>query len=316
MYTENQLNGMTKAQIIDVAQKLSTKVETMSGGPVTADSIKAEYLSLKKEGVDIAERRQVSVQNHLEALADIEANKEKAIAELKLKFSFTENLDSDLITSRYEELEKKSLKAIDDLSFGLEKAENDAEVTLKMLREEISRIQEEFEEKEAKLHSEMKIMIERNKADMEAVKLSFSRDLEQLNYSNNLELRNENYTFLKKAASHFKMELISIEDLERHLSFIEADDVKINDLINEAVDQASRKIYSTEGAKASNLKFTSDNKISLLENDRMHLESSIQSQKTRIEELELRLKDVPFQIAEAVKASQSQVTVNQDSSKK
>ena len=46
MYTENQLNGMTKAQIIEATLKLTNKVESLSSGPVTADAIKAAQSSV------------------------------------------------------------------------------------------------------------------------------------------------------------------------------------------------------------------------------------------------------------------------------
>lgn len=316
MYTENQLNGMTKAQIIDATLKLSSKVESLSSGPVTADTIKAAYLNLKKEGADIAERRQNSQQAHKEALAEIEANKVKAIAEMQLKFSSTDGQDAKELEKLYSDLEAKSVKAIKDLTFGLEKAENDAAVELAKLTEKTEKAQAKYDDLVKDLTAKEKSLVDAYIADTDAKTVAHRRKMEQLQYDNSIALRDGNIEFMEKLATSVGMDLIDIEELEGLKEFKKTDADTISEIVKVEVAEASQSIYASEGAKASALKFASESKIALLENDKKHLESSVVAQTTRIAELEARLKDVPTQIAAAVQAAQSSVTVNQDAVKK
>lgn len=316
MYTENQLNGMTKAQIIDATLKLSSKVESLSSGPVTADTIKAAYLNLKKEGADIAERRQNSQQAHKEALAEIEANKVKAIAEMQLKFSSTDGQDAKELEKLYSDLEAKSVKAIKDLTFGLEKAENDAAVELAKLTEKTEKAQAKHDDLVKDLTAKEKALVDACIADTDAKTVAHRRKMEQLQYDNSIALRDGNIEFMEKLATSVGMELIDAEELEGLKEFKKTDADTISEIVKVEVAEESQKIYASEGVKASALKFASESKIALLENDKKHLESSVVAQTTRIAELEARLKDVPTQIAAAVQAAQSSVTVNQDAVKK
>lgn len=316
MYTENQLNGMTKAQIIEATLKLTNKVESLSSGPVTADTIKAAYLNLKKEGADIAERRQNSQQAHKEALAEIEANKLKAIAEMQLKYNSADGQDAKELDKLYADLEAKSVKAIKDLTFGLEKAENDAAVELAKLAEKTEKAQAKYDDLVKDLTSKEKALVDSYVADTEAKTVAHKRKMEQLQYDNSIALRDGNIEFMEKMAVSVGMELIDSDELEGLKEFKKTDADAINEIVKVEVSEASQKIYASEGAKASALKFASESKIALLENDKKHLEVSVNSQAARIIELEARLKDVPAQIAAAVQAAQSSVTVNQDAVKK
>jgi hypothetical protein len=316
MYTEAQLNGMTKAQIIDATLKLTSKVESLSSGPITADTIKAAYLNLKKEGADIAERRQNSQQAHKEALAEIEANKVKAIAEMQLKYTSTDGQDAKELEKLYSDLEAKSIKAIKDLTFGLEKAENDAAVELAKLNEKTEKAQEKHDTLVAQLSDKEKEVIAKFYAEQESREVAHKRKMEQLQYDNSIALRDGNITFMEKAAASLGMEMIDSTELEGLKEFTKTDADAITEIVKVEVAEATSKVYASEGGKASALKFASDSKIALLENDKKHLEASVLAQATRITELEARLKDVPAQIAAAVQAAQSSVTVNQDAVKK
>ena len=316
MYTEAQLNGMTKTQIIDQTLKLASKVESLSSGPVTADTIKAAFLNLKKEGADIAERRQLAQQAHKEALAEIEANKEKAIAEMTLKYGATEGHDAQALETAYAELEAKSLKAIKDLSFGLEKAENDIAVQLAKLNEKAEKAQAKYDALESDLANKETAIVAKFQEENSVRTTAHARKMEQLQYDNSIALRDGNIAFMEKAADSLGMELIDSEELKVLQEFTKTDADTTAEIVKVEVAEASQKIYASEGAKASALKFASDSKIALLENDKKHLEASVLAQTTRIAELEARLKDVPTQIAAAVQAAQSSVTVNQDAVKK
>jgi hypothetical protein len=316
MYTEAQLNGMTKAQIIDATLKLTSRVESLSSGPVTADTIKAAYLSLKKEGADIAERRQNSQQAHKEALAEIEANKLKAIAEMELKYNSADGQDAKELDKLYADLEARSMKAIKDLTFGLEKAENDAAVELSKLAEKTEKAQAKYDELVKDLTAKEKSLMDAYIADTDAKTVAHRRKMEQLQYDNAIALRDGNIEFMEKLASSLGMEVIDSEELEGLKEFKKTDSDAINEIVKVEVAEASQKIYAAEGAKASALKYASETKIALLENDKKHLEAAVSSQANRIVELEARLKEVPNQIAAAVQAAQSSVTVNQDAVKK
>jgi hypothetical protein len=316
MYTEAQLNGMTKAQIIDATLKLTSKVESLSSGPVTADTIKAAYLNLKKEGADIAERRQNSQQAHKEALAEIEANKVKAIAEMQLKFSSNDGQDAKELEKLYSDLEAKSVKAIKDLTFGLEKAENDAAVELAKLAEKTEKAQEKYDVLVKDLSAKEALLVQTYITDTDNRTVAHKRKMEQLSYDNSIALRDGNIEFMEKLATSVGMDLIDVVELEGLREFTKTDADAVAEMIKVEVAEATSKVYASEGGKASALKFASDSKIALLENDKKHLETTVTSQGVRIIELEARLKDVPAQIAAAVQAAQSSVTVNQDAVKK
>jgi len=316
MYTEAQLNGMTKTQIIEQTLKLSNKVESLSSGPVTADTIKAAYLNLKKEGADIAERRQNSQQAHKEALAEIEANKVKAIAEMQLKFSSTDGQDAKELEKLYSDLETKSVKAIKDLTFGLEKAENDAAVELAKLTEKTEKAQAKYDDLVKDLTAKEKALVDAYIADTDAKTVAHRRKMEQLQYDNSIALRDGNIEFMEKLATSVGMELIDTEELEGLKEFKKTDADTISEIVKVEVAEASQRIYAAEGAKASALKYASDSAIALLKNDNNHQATTIASQLARISELEANAKLVPSQIAAAVQAAQSSVTVNQDAVKK
>jgi hypothetical protein len=316
MYTEAQLNGMTKAQIIEATLKLANKVDSLSSGPVTADTIKAAYLNLKKEGADIAERRQLAQQAHKQALAEIEANKERAIAEMTLKYGASEGENADLWETAYTSLEAKALKAVKDLTFGLEKAENDANVELAKLSEKVEKAQKNYDSLVEDLKAKEAMIVNTYNNDADNRTVAHKRKMEQLVYDNSIALRDGNIEFMEKAASSLGMEMIDQLELKGLKEFEKASEDAVLEIVKVAVAESSAKVYSSEGGKASALKFASDSTIALLENDKSHLIASVASQASRIIELEARLKDVPAQIAAAVQAAQSSVTVNQDAVKK
>lgn len=316
MYTEAQLNSMTKTQIIENTLKLSAKLEQVSSGPVTADVVKSEYLNLKKEGASIAERRQKSTQEHEIALAKIESDNERAIAELELKYQSTSSFEKEELDAAYEELEAKSLKAIEDLSFGLEQAENEANVKLSLINEKAIKAQQEYDELEASLVEKEASLKSASSYQNEVIKANHVRVMEQLDYDNKIALRDENMNFINKAADKLGKIVADKEEFERLSEFVKTDKETIDEIVRVEVSEATSKLHAAKGSEISKMKSEYESKIALLENDKGHLVESNRSQSSRIEALEQRLKDVPSQIAEAVKAAQSSVTVNQDTNKK
>ena len=315
-YTDAQLNNMTKAQLIELSSKLDSKVDSLSSGPVTADTIKAEYLALKKEGADIAERKQLADQAHKEALEKINADKEKSIKELELKYEGNLMVSADEANAAYDALEAKALKAIKDLSFGLEKAENDTKVELDKLKEKTDKAQAKYDDLVKDLSQKEKDSTAKYIQDENAKSVAHTRKMEQQDYDNSIALRDNNQKFIQSVADKLNQSLIDTDELNELKSYKGSDESEIALIVDEAVKLAQAKVYAETGAKASQLKAASDSAIALLENDKKHLEATVKSQDARITDLEARLKDVPAQIAEAVKAAQSSVTVNQDSTKK
>lgn len=316
MHTEAQLNSMTKTQIIENTLKLSAKLEQVSSGPVTADVIKAEYLSLKREGASIAERRQKSKENHELAIARIEAENERAIAELELKFNSEESNDKDQLEKDYEALEAKSLKAIKDLSFGLEEAENKAKVELAKITEATVAAQENFDTLEENLSLRLKELRDKHAVDLVKIEQDQKRLIEQTQYDNKIALRDENLKFIDNAAERLGKVVVDANEFKELEEFVKTDNEAVAEIVKVEVSEATSKVHAAKGAEISKMKSEYESKIALLENDKGHLVASVSSQASRIEALEQRLKDVPSQIAEAVKAAQSSVTVNQDTNKK
>lgn len=315
-YTEAQLNNMTKAQLVDITAKLGDKVEALSAGPVTADTIKAEYLSLKKEGADIAERRQLAKQAHAEAIEKIKADNEKSIKELELKFALNETTPADEIDKAYEDLEAKALKAVKDLSFGLEKAENDAKVELDKLKDKTDKAQAKFDALVADLTQKEKDSTAKYIQDETNKQVAHTRKMEQQEYDNSIALRDNNNNFIKNVAYKLGISLIETEELKELESFKAKEESEVALIVEEAVKTAKYAVYAETNGKSAAAKAAYESEIALLKNDKSHLEATVKSQESRITDLENRLKDVPAQIAEAVKAAQSSVTVNQDSTKK
>ena len=316
MYTESQLNGLNKGQVVNVALKLAEQLDALSKGPVTADRIKSEFLNLKKQSIDIAERRELAKQQHEETLKAIIADKEKQIKELELKFSSEEGLDAKQLDKLYTELEKKATKAQSDLTFGLEKAENDAKVELDKISIKVEKAKETYAELKEDLEGKTKNLEESYVEQIEEIQTKHTRDLEQISYDQKIALRDKDNKFIESVAKDLKVTLINSEELKELKDFKATDEKEVSKVVEEAVTAAKAAIHASEGSKLSALKNSSDNTIALLENDKKHLESQLKAQEARILDLEARLKEVPTQIKEAVAAAKAEVVTNVDTGKK
>lgn len=315
-YTESVLNGLRKDQVIDIALKLTNKIANYESGPITADSIKAAYLELKKEGIDIGERREKSKTEFNLAIAKINADKEKQIAELELKYGSNDGKDAKELDKLYKELEEKSLKAIKDLTFGLEKAENDTNIEIAKLQAKMEVVQKQHDELIADLDKKTKEAESKYKENIDNMQNKHIRDVEQLNYDNAIALRDENKKFIDEAAKKLSSVVVNEADYKELVDF-KADTTRdYTETLEKEINAAKSAVYASEGAKFNNVKVTYEKDIALLQNDKLHLTNTVKSQEDRIKDLELRLKDVPSQIAEAVKSSRADITVNQDSNKK
>lgn len=314
--TEATLNGMNKGQVVATALSLIAKLDTLSSGPITSDRIKAEMLNLKREGLDIVERRENAKNELTKALAEIEANKERAIAELQLKFNANDGVDADALNKSYEDLEAKSIKAIKDLTFGLEKAENDANIEMAKIQEKIDIAQKKYDDLVADTESKANSLRTRFAEEVNKTTIEHTRKMDQLSYDQSIALRDENMKFIKSAADNLNFDIVDKAELQNLKDFKAKEESELATALEDAVKEAKSSVYAAEGAKLNALKSQKDTEIALLQNDNKHLQTTITSQASRIADLEARLKDVPTQIAEAVKAAQSSVTVNQDSTKK
>lgn len=314
--TEATLNGMNKGQVVATALSLKAQLDTLSSGPITADRIKAEMLNLKREGLEIVERRENAKNELTKALAEIEANKERAIAELQLKFGASDGTDADMLNTVYTDLEAKSVKAIKDLSFGLEKAENDANIEMAKIQEKVDIAQKKYDDLVADTESKANSLRTRFAEEANKTTIEHTRKMDQLSYDQSIALRDENMKFIKSAADNLNFDIVDKAELQNLKDFKAKEETELATILEDAVNAAKSSVYAAEEAKLSALKSQKDTEIALLQNDNKHLQTTITSQAARIADLEARLKDVPTQIAEAVKAAQSSVTVNQDSTKK
>ena len=315
-YTESQLNGKNKGQVVAIALALTSQLDAINSGPVTSDVVKAKMLELKRQSVDIADKRKEEINRHAEAIATIKAESERHIAELELKYLSEDGVDGKAITQQYAELQKNAIKGISDLSFGLEKAEHETKIKLEKLAEQTTAANEKFTELEAKLAEDTRNIRNAHVREIKSMETAQARKIEQIIYDNAIAVRDKNKEFADKVTKTLGLELVEATSYRELKETKEADAKEVKSQIEEAVKAAEAKLYRTEGSKFNQLKNASENRIALLENDNEHIESNLLVANTRIKDLESKLALVPTQIKEAVAASKAAISVNQDVGKK
>lgn len=316
MYTESQLNSMNKGQVVNAALNAISKLEALSKGPLTADMVKAEVLNLKQRATELQHARASAQEAHILAIADLNNAHQKEITALKLKYESQDGLEGKEIDDLYKALEDRAKKAEDDLTFGLEKAENEANIKLAEIKKRVDEAEEKATEAITKSAEKVKKNNELFLDQLDDMETKHQRNVEQKTYEQKKALRDMDMKFVEEAAKEADLVVYEKEYVDG-LKDEAAEAIKdTQGKIDKAVKEATSKVYATEGAKFNKLKNESENKIALLENDNKHYQATLTATEKRVMDLESKLALVPSQIKEAVEAAKAAVTVNQDAAKK
>ena len=316
MYTESNLNSKTKGQIVTIALQLSERLEAISQGPLSADQVKAEFLSLKKDAQQIKDNAKKREQAHKEAIAKIEADTQRQIAELNLKYNAGTGKDAEEVKSLYDELENKVVQAKNDLTFGLEEEETKANIKLAAIKEKLETAEKEAETKMEDLTASVTKAKDKAAEEIERTNVEHSRKVEQQSYDNKIAFRDLNMDTLNKLA---KETGVVIVDGDAHKTLTEDKDAlteKHSKELKAEVGKVKAMTESAATAKYTKLESEKNNEIALLQNDKNHLVAAKEALEVRVKDLEDRLKDVPNQIKEAVAAAKADISVSQDAAKK
>lgn len=315
-YTESNLNSMRKDDLVSTALKLANELEEMNAGPLTADAVKGKLLALKKEGLSVTKNREEKRLEYDLQVRKLESDKLKSLTELELKYKSEESVEAKEIDELFRDIEKRAKSQIEDLSFGLEVAENEANIKLAEITEKVTKAKENLLRVEEESKAKISKVSESYAEKISQLATKHEREMEQKVYDNSKAERDEDLDYFESMSENLGLTAVDTKEYESLVNYKSTDKEEVSKLVSEAVTLESSSIYAKENAKYSKLKTESESEIAILKNDITHLNSNLDNYKERVKELESRLKDVPAQIANAVASAKSEVTVNQDANKK
>lgn len=315
-YSKAQLESMNKTQLVELTNTLSAKVEAAEGKPLTSSELEKRMLDLTEKVISVKSESEQAKRDYDEKVLALNIAKEKELKKLELEFNSSEGKSAVELAELFEELENRSEKAKSDLSYGLKEAEI-------LYKDKLTAINATLEEAKAKAESEISELKEKvettktsAKEEIAKIKVDHDRQVEQINYDNKIAIRDNKIEAATKIAKEYGSEIISSAELKELKETTKAEEEEIQSRIDSAVSEAQSKEIAKANSKYKDLESTTSNKIALLENDKTHLNNTVTSQLARIADLEERLKDVPSQIAKAVEAAKSNVSVSQTGSGK
>lgn len=314
-YTKAQLEGLTKGPLVDVALSLQSQLEAASGEPLTSATVEKKLLDLNTQATTVKLEAEKAHYAHVEKIAQINADKEKTIKALELQYESTLGVPAVELNAVYDEIKGKAADAEKNLSYGLKEAEIDAKGKLEEITKKQVEATEKFEATVEGYKEQVKNAADAKAAQINKIEVDHERAVEQLNYNNSIAVRDINESVAVKIAQTLGKELVDSGDLKELRDAKSLEEAEIAKLVNDSIAASESRIYAKEGAKYSKLESESKSTIALLENDKKHLEKTVESQANRIEDLEERLKDVPAQIAAAVGAAKANVSVAQTTGK-
>lgn len=314
-YTKAYLESLNKGPLVEVALNLVTQLDAASGEPLTSAAIEKKLLELNSKSITVKAEAEKAHQAHVEKLAQINADKDKAVRELELKYESTLGNSAVELNTVYDEIKVKAGEAVGNLSYGLKEAEIEAKGKLEVIQKKQVEATEKFEATVEGYKEQVASAQAEKAAAIKKIEVDHARNVEQLTYDNSIAIRDENEKVASAIAKALGKELVLSSEYAAIKGAVKASEDEINAAIAAAVTAEANKIYAKEKAAYSKLESESNSRIALLENDKAHLAKTNQSQEARINDLEDRLKDVPAQIAAAVGAAKANVSVAQTSGK-
>lgn len=314
-YTESQLNSMNKTNLVALALEQGTQIAAFESGPLKSTDVEKIMLDLARQAANVKSNDESKAQAHTIALAQIEADKELAIKKLELEYADTRGLEAKALEEAYDNIEEKAKLAIEDLSFGLKKAEVETQQRIDELNEKKAQIETQYNEAIEAKKKELAEITEKINSEKEALKVAHTRDMEQAKYDNKIALRDENLEAAEKIAAEHGKKVVDSLEYKELVDYAKTDEKEVQSKVDEAVEAAKAEVHASEGAKYSALKSSTDNTIALLGKDKEYLTKQNEELLKRIEELNNQIKDFPSQLKEAVAAAKADVTINQDNKK-
>lgn len=314
-YTKPQFDAMRKDQLVETAVELQSKLDASNSTPLTAATLQKRLLDLTEKSISVKSVSEESARAYNLSVLELEASTNLAKEQLNLEYRSSLGKEAVNLAELFAELENKAELAKKDLTYGLEVAEIEASEKLAVINAKIEEAQLEFDTLTEKLKEESKVLKLSHVKTIESIKEDHSRNLESLEYENKLAIRDEKLPVAEKIAKAFNKELVNSDEYVELVGFKAREEEEVASAISEAVAKAVNANKSTQDQKFRELESTSKNTISLLENDKKHLQSSMIEKDARIKDVEDRLKQVPAQIASAVEAAKSNTTINQSAGK-
>jgi hypothetical protein len=315
MFTEAQLNSKNKSQLVELAAELQLRLAAYQNGPLSSSQIERALLDLARQAQTVKDNAVKREQEHTKALQELQNQFDLAKRKMELDFVSEEGTEALNLEKLFADLEKRAQVAADDLSFGLKKAEIENQEKIDALNARLDQIVAENEEKIAASNARVEETRVKSGEEIAKLALEHSRKMEQTRYDNGIALRDENLKAAEKIATIYEKVLVDAKEYTTLKDFkaTEAKDVQAQ--IEAAVKAAKSEVFASEGSKISSLKAEKDAKIALLEKDVDYLKGTISTQEALIAELKEQIKAFPGQLAKAVEAAKSEVTVNQDNKK-
>lgn len=316
MLSKQQIESKNKGQVVDYALDLQKQLEALNSGPMTSDVVKARLLDLKEKTIGINATRATRADELALEMKALDQNHEIAKKTLMFKYAEQDEAKIKEINKLYKDLEAKALETKGDLSFGLEKEENQINIKKAKLQEELDKVISKNEELISTSNEEVNKVKADNKAELEELAVKRTRELEEKAYEHTIAMRDKDSEFIGKLADELGLSLIPKNELETLKSEARESEEDIQNAIDVAVKEAEAKVHRSEGSKYSKLKSETDQQIAILENNIENLTSNNAELKERVKDQDAQIKEFPGKIKDAVQAAQSNVTVTQDANKK
>lgn len=316
MYSTKQLEGKTKAVLVGLTETLQGQLESLRNAPTTPEQVRATMLNIKRDTALSKERAAANKAAHIERLAEIKVEANHASQKLELEYGSTSDDEAKALIMAFEAIQDKVTKAKADLTFGLEQAQNENDVKINSLNEVIEAAKTKYEEDIVSYKEQV------SEAKQEAVdffsenKVSHNRKLEQVAYDQKIALRDKDEAFIKDVCKELNLVTMTADDKKGFEAIKATDQKDIDAQVAAAVTAAKASVHVSEGTKYSSLKSSTDNQAAIDKNNIANYVANAKSDQARIVALEAQLKEVPGQIAKAVEAAKSAVTVTQDAGKK
>ena len=315
-YTEQQLNALNKTALVGLALELGIQVASFQAGPLKGSDVEKTMLDLARQAANIKSNDTARAQAHELALAKIDSDKELAIKKLELEFADSTGLDAAALNAAYKSIEEKSKLAIEDLSFGLQKAELANKAAIEELEEKLTEAKDRYKTAVEDLQSKLDSARETTTAEINTLNINHKRDMEQAGYDNKIALRDENLKAAEAIAGKHNKVVVDSTEFTALKEQKAAEEEAINAQIDTAVSSAKATVYASEGAKLSALKASTDGEIALLKKDKEYLTAEVASLNARLADALDQIKALPGQIKDAVAAGKADISVNQDAAGK
>jgi len=263
MYTEAQLNGKNKGQVIVIALNAIASLDALNNAPATPNAVKGAMINLKRE-IGLSKERTTIANNDFKlAKSQLEEDNKKAIAELELKYQASTGEDQTELIKQFTELQNKIEKAKKDLTFGLEVAQLEHTEDMESIKGSLSKAKDDQVDTLGTYIEEVADAKNDAISEIKSIEGTQTRRVEQLLYDNKIAIRDEDEKYITVICKKLNLTAVDTDDYNELEAFKAADAKEVEAKITDAVNQATSVVHRTEGAKYGSLKSSSDNAAAL-----------------------------------------------------